>query len=330
MTYDAHPDRTAKRRLPAQPASPPLLSPTVPDDVLAEVSAAGLPPLGTIITGEGGLQFEVTGYWRREPDHWVERRLALERGAVEHPSEDRFGILPFEAVYSEPMPGEDLFPFIRPINASPRLLSMIEDVDVCSPKDLIFADLCSSAPGRMRYTWRNQIDHVTNPWSIDVMVDASSVDETVLAHELGHAFIDLIFGIEDHRTYWDSTDRPACFQVSSVQSTILDLTVNEVLKLRGFDLGSIAEHVCDNTYYYAQAMHAGFKPPNDYETSWIALGHASALVAPQLYEFTPDQEHRIALDNRVFSEVAPKIADYLGDCATPSWTLAGEVQSRFN
>ncbi len=271
-----------------------------------------LPEIGTTLRNVHGLEFEVQGYHQCLTELDLYRRVVQSgRSSLLHGDRRQLpagDVAPgADAACPTQAAGGDLYPVLFPLNLSARLLEFIDDADHCTPKRFLMLDTCTWLPGRSTYRYGQSIDHRSDPELVTLFVDGTELEEVTLAHEIGHAYLDFVLGVEDHRMYRDLADQPAHFQVSSVQSAVLDLKVNQVIKERGFSLRTIAEHITDGVYCAAAAVHRGFRPPTSYEAAWLALCYATALVHPDLYQFTPDQRMRLATAGRILHDRLPEV-----------------------
>lgn len=83
------------------------------------------------------------------------------------------------------------------------------------------------------------IDTVGDERGILVFLDAVRVHETLIAHEIGHAWVQYVEQAEDERVLEDVSDPQRLHQLAFVQSFVLDLRVNDVLREKGFDVSLV-------------------------------------------------------------------------------------------
>ncbi|MBI5834427.1 MAG: hypothetical protein HZB16_19185, partial [Armatimonadetes bacterium] len=134
---------------------------------------------------------------------------------------------------------DDLLPRIRFANLPARLANLLREVDTCTGKELVFLDTVPSLHPQTAIPGRHQVLNTQDPRCILFHLDAQDLHEIVLAHELGHIWLELVEGIEDFRVPRSLADLPRVTQLHLVQSFVLDIRVNALLAQRGFDLSVI-------------------------------------------------------------------------------------------
>jgi hypothetical protein len=132
----------------------------------------------------------------------------------------------------------------------------------------------------------NHIDTVCHPATNVIFLDAAKVHESVIAHELGHAWVQYVDECEDLRTMRDASDPQRMRMVGFIQSFVLDLKVNELLRRKGFDMGPIDADRDASLWQLAQAMGRGYNPKHVREEVFMAL-----LVADKMIEASSGQSH---------------------------------------
>jgi hypothetical protein len=91
---------------------------------------------------------------------------------------------------------QDLYPSIVPQNFSDRLTSFIAAVDRCTSKTLLFLDTTPGLrPGSAPTS--HWLDTACNPGTNLIFLDAFTANETVVAHEVGHAWVEYVDQCED-------------------------------------------------------------------------------------------------------------------------------------
>lgn len=182
---------------------------------------------------------------------------------------------------------DDLYPSVIPLNLSPRLANFVAAVDRCTAKTFILLDTTpelrpSAAPGS------HSLDTICNPGANIIFIDAARLHETVLAHEIGHAWVQYVERCEDERVMEDVSDPQRLHQLHFVQSFVLDLKVNEVIARKGFDMHPIESDQAASILALCQALESGYQPPNRREEVFMALLLASQMLAE-------DRDRRSAL-----------------------------------
>jgi|CXWL01.1.fsa_nt_gi hypothetical protein len=170
------------------------------------------------------------------------------------------------------------YPVIFPQNMSPRFDEFLNEVSRCTPKVIVPVDTMPTLFPNRAHNDGHWIDAWSDPEHILIFLDAANTSEAVLAHELAHAWIDLVRDIEDYRVWRDREDSPRYRQIQTLQSFVLDVAVDQVLKGKGFDHGVID---CDNEIASMQlrvAAERGYQPENLREGLFIASHLATALI----------------------------------------------------
>ncbi len=213
----------------------------------------GLPTVGQVLENQHGIRFQVKEHLYLPNVNTAQRWRIGEKG------------LP-----------EDLYPVIEPLNLSARLMDFIIKVDRCTTKVFIPVD---TMPGfRKDAVPRHNALHTSDPEALLIFLDAVTLHETVLAHEVGHAWVQYVDQCEDERTLADVSDPARLNQVNFIQSYVLDLKVNELLRRKGFDMEPIdGDHAIamNNT---ALLLDSGFSPPTKREAVFGALQFAEQIV----------------------------------------------------
>lgn len=177
-----------------------------------------------------------------------------------------------------PVPTEDLYPVVEPLNLSPKLVEFLHAIDRCTTKSFAIVD---TMPGRRKdghIPGGNHIDTVCHPETNILFLDAGRVNETVIAHELGHAWLQYVEMCEDLRTTHPEADPVRARMVSYVQSFVLDIRVNALLGEKGFDLRPIEEDQSATLSQLSTALRAGYQPETANEEVFMALLVADAKV----------------------------------------------------
>lgn len=214
----------------------------------------GLPPIGATMSNQHGIDWRVDG-------HFFAPTLAtLARGPL---------------VADNPC---DLFPVLRPQNFSPRLLEFIAETDRCTSKQLLLLDTLPHLRPGEAHPDGHWVDAWSNPSFIPVFLDAVHAHETIIAHEIGHVWIDLVDDCEDYRVLRDMSDTAKVHQWTSLQSFVLDKKVNEVLRKKGFDTSLLDAQQNEVLASLACALQAGYQPPSQAEAAFLALSLATSML----------------------------------------------------
>ena len=214
----------------------------------------GLPPIGATMSNQHGICWRVDG-------HFFAPTLAtLARGPV---------------VADNPL---DLFPVLNPQNFSPRLLEFIAETDRCTSKQLLLLDTLPHLRPGEAHPDGHWVDAWSNPSFIPVFLDAAHAHETIIAHEIGHVWIDLVDDCEDYRVLCDLLDTAKVHQWTSIQSFVLDRKVNEVLRQKGFDTSLLDAQLGELLASLACALQAGYQPPSRAEAAFLAIHVAMAML----------------------------------------------------
>ncbi len=143
---------------------------------------------------------------------------------------------------------------------SPRLTEFLLETDCATTKQMIFFDTvpgmhpATAAPGL------NRVCSITDPTVLFFHFDAADVHETIIAHELGHVWVELVDGCEDHRQMREPVDFGRSSQFNDIQSFVMDLRVNELLEARGFDMSIISRHQAEAMRNFAAHCARGDRP----------------------------------------------------------------------
>ena len=214
----------------------------------------GLPPVGATMSNQHGICWRVDG-------HFFAPTLAtLARGPV---------------VAENP---RDLFPVLHPQNLSPRLLEFIGEADRCTSKQFLLLDTMPHLRQGEAHPNGHWVDAWSNPSFIPVFLDAAHAHETIIAHEIGHVWIDLVDDCEDNRILRDISNTAKVFLWTNLQSFVLDNKVNAVLREKGFDMGVIENDVEAALSSFAAAIVSGYCPPNAHEAAFLASTLAAAML----------------------------------------------------
>ncbi|MHB8636960.1 MAG: hypothetical protein ACYC96_10885 [Fimbriimonadaceae bacterium] len=250
----------------------------------------GLPAIGSTLVNKYGIEWVVDGHVYASDAHSLH---AWRDGKGEQP--------------------ENLYPSINPQNFSDKLTEFAAAVARCTTKCLMLLDTMPGVRGGTAIPGGNSIDTIANPGAILVFLDAARVHETVIAHEIGHAWVQYVEECEDHRVMKDASDPQRIHQLTFVQSFVLDLKVNDLIRTKGFDLTPIEEDQAQSIVSLGQAIDAGFKPEHIRQEVFLAL----TLAAQILNENRGIGTGLAPLDNTLakVSSLAPALAKLAQDFA---------------
>lgn len=155
---------------------------------------------------------------------------------------------------------------------------MLAQLYLCTPKDLVTLDTVPHARPGLHAPHSHWVDAASDPHRILLFLDAARVHETVIAHELGHVWLDLVEGVEDHRVLEDLSEAVRYSQVQLLQSFVLNFAVNDLVRRKGFDLGPILDDRRVMLDQMAVAVANGYRPPTPWEAVQMASLVAEALV----------------------------------------------------
>jgi hypothetical protein len=208
-------------------------------------------------------------------------------------------------------PQEDLYPVISSATFSPNLAEFLRAIDRCTTKTFAMLD---TMPGRRHdghVPGGNFTDSVCNPTCNIVFLDALRVHESVIAHELGHAWVQYVDECEDLRTMRDANEPQRMRLVGFVQSFVLDLKVNDLLRRKGFDMRPIDEDRDASLRQLALALRRGYTPKHPREEVFMAL-----LVADKMVEEGSGRSNELARVNQSL--------DIIRDAGAPLARLAAQ------
>ena len=215
----------------------------------------GLPPVGSTMINQYGIEWLVDGHV------FVPTLSTLARGTNLEEDDPR-----------------DLYPVILPQNLSPRLTNFIAETDRCTSKVIMPLDTLPYLRPHSSHPYGHWIDGLDSPHRILMFLDAAHAHETIIAHEIGHIWIDLVEDCEDYRIFKDLSDTPKVHQWTSLQSFVLDNKVNEVLRQKGFDMSVIENDVEESLISFAAAIRCGYRPPTAREAAFVASTLATAML----------------------------------------------------
>lgn len=179
-------------------------------------------------------------------------------------------------------PGDDseqtCYPVIFPENLSERFHALLDEVSRCTPKVILPLDTMPNVFPNRAHPGGHSIDAWSHPEAIHVFTDAEDCSEVVFAHELAHAWIDFVKGIEDHRVWMDREDTGRYTQVQLMQSFVLDFAVHKLLEEKGFDQAQIRADWEVASMQLRVAAERGFRPDNPREAIYMASHLAAVLV----------------------------------------------------
>ena len=218
-------------------------------------SRVGLPPIGSRLLNQYGIEWVVQGHLEAPTIETVRR---WERGEFE--------------------PRIDLYPVLTPTNLTTKLAEFICVVQRCTTKTFAMLDTMPGQRSGGHLPGHNYLDTAASPLTNILFLDAARVHETVIAHEFGHAWVQYIDECEDERTLRAGSDPARLRQVNYVQSFVLDLRVNDLIRNKGFDMSPIELDQTQCLVQLAAALRKGYRPAYAREEVFMALLLADHLV----------------------------------------------------
>lgn len=215
-----------------------------------------LPEIGTSRVSEYGVRYDVTDY---SLAHTPQRGTRIRRG-------------------EPPNRVDELMPVIAFPEMSNRLYELYIETDSVTSRPLVFIDTMADTKFQIGLPNFHQ---VTTPEPGDqfcFLLDAARIHETILAHELGHIWVEMVERIEDFRHPKDQSDLAKITQFYHIQSFVMDLRVNDMLERRGFDMSIIAGHQVETIHNFAANCARGEKPSNPRVLAGIINSLAGALL----------------------------------------------------
>lgn len=219
----------------------------------------GLPPIGTRQASCHSMEYAVVDY-----------AFVLSQAGIAR------------AHGSEPVPHiDELLPLIDFPKMSPRLLDLYTEVDRCTSKGLLFFDTMPDTFPRQAAPGVHEVRTTQDPCYITFHFDASRLHETIIAHELGHVWVEFVEGCEDWRNLRDQSDISKVVQFQHIQSFALDLKVNALLQSRGFDMSVIDNDQLESIREMALHYAKGDLPRTKRTAAALANTIAAAVLEQQ-------------------------------------------------
>lgn len=218
----------------------------------------GLPPIGATMVNQYGIEWLVDGHIF-VPSLFSIARCGVDGITAEDPS--------------------DLYPVIIPQNLSTRLLNFITETDLCTSKAIMPLDTVPHIRTKDAHPHGHSIDGLTDPHRVVLFLDAAHAHETIIAHEIGHIWIDLVEDCEDYRVLKDLSRSANVFLWTSLQSFVLDNKVNDVLREKGFDMSVIEADVNESLHSFSVAALSGYRPPTAREAAFVASILAMSMLS---------------------------------------------------
>lgn len=254
----------------------------------------GLPPVGSRMTNVHGIEWVVDGHAFASGVNTL--------GKAEGSEDPR-----------------DLYPLVLPQNLSPRLLRVLDQLHLCTPKGLVPLDTSPELRPEFAHPFGHSVDAFSDPCRVLFFLDVARIGEAAFAHEAGHVWIDLVDGIEDHRILKDATDVARYSQVQQIQSFVLDFAVTEFLRRRGFDLSEIEEDRRESLRQLEASVFAGYRPPTPWESVFLATFLAETLVENEASLVRSDRTlEKIRADLPEAWALAEDLADAVRRCPPAS------------
>ena len=200
----------------------------------------GLPEIGTQKISEYGMRYTVTDYAPALSPRGGQR--VRKGGPANHI--------------------DDLMPVIAFPEMSDRLYEFYLETDCATARPLVFIDTLPDTPHGVGLTGVHQVLVSASLPDLYFLFDASKIHETILAHELGHIWVEMVDRVEDNRHPKEQADLPKITQFYQIQSFVMDLRVNDLLERRGFDMSIIANHQMEAITNIGNQAVAGNRPGN--------------------------------------------------------------------
>jgi hypothetical protein len=210
----------------------------------------GMPPVGTKISGCGGLEWLIHDY----------NFIGAPTTVARYPDECEF------------------LPFVAPLNPSERLLQFIGEVDRATSNQIVFLN---TMPQIHPFDLGHGI-HFTSPTDqsglAPVYLDVEQAHETIIAHELAHLLVSYMYGTADARELKSKGDHGRKNQLDFLQSFVWDLEVNDLIEKRGFDMSLINTDQINGMRALRDVTLLGYKPPTAREALLHSLFIAGAML----------------------------------------------------
>ena len=146
----------------------------------------------------------------------------------------------------------DLLPVISFPEMSDRLYELYIETDTVTNRPILFFDTMPGLHPKMAVKGMHQVTFPALGDKLYVLFDAAELHETLVAHELGHIWVERVEQKEDYRHPKDQSNLPRATQFYHVQSFVMDLCVNDLLIRRGFDMSVIAADQAQTIVNYAE------------------------------------------------------------------------------
>lgn len=137
----------------------------------------GLPPVGTSQVSNCGLRYSVVDYMP-----------AVSPQSLAHVRSGR-----------SPQHIEDLLPVIDFPEMSTELREFLLETDCATTQQIVFLDTLPYMHPRVSAPGLHQVCTIPDEDVLNFHFDAANLDETIIAHELGHVWIEHVEGLEDYR-----------------------------------------------------------------------------------------------------------------------------------
>ena len=242
-------------------------------------SLHGMPPIGTTLTSEPGIEWNVVMY----------------------------GFFPTPTTFARYPNDCDYRPIVLPDpdKMSCRLRDFINETDRCTSKRILFLDTMPATHPFKLGQGLHCANVSSNPEESYIYLDVAHAHETTIAHEIGHLWINYVERGDDIRLLRDRSDNGKVNQLDLVKSFVLDLKVNDLIAARGFDMSLIHNDEINCLTILRDAMTLGYKPPTPREALLNSLSIAGAILEQK--RWPNEMKQRLSLLLEFYEEAAPAV-----------------------
>jgi hypothetical protein len=210
----------------------------------------GMPPIGTQITSECGIDWAIIDYdFYRTPTTFAR------------------------------YPGDcDYLPVVAPLNISQRLKDFIAETDRCTSKRIMVINTMPEAHPFKLGQDLHCANYSANPEECYLFLDIAHAHETTFAHEVAHLWLIYLHGGDGSRSLRDRSDNGKINQLDFLQSFVLDFKVNDLIEARGFDMSLINRDQINTLEMLRDAIILGHRPHGPREALVNCLSMAAAML----------------------------------------------------
>jgi hypothetical protein len=254
----------------------------------------GLPEIGTSRVSEYGVRYDVTDYAPALTPYGA-NRIRIGGSLIQI---------------------DDLLPIISFPEMSDRLHELYLETDSVTARPLLFLDTMPDQYPRRGGPGMHQVTAPAGAAPYYFLLDAARIDETILAHEIGHVWVEMVDQIEDFRNLKDQSDLTRTTQFQHIQSFVMDLPVNDMLERRGFDMSIIAAHELEAIHNIAANCARGGKPANKRILAGVISSLAGSLLEMERFpkRLSESIKNCLELIERHLPEVSSRQRNLSGAC----------------